>query len=475
MAYTNLFGGTVITPAQPQYEAITLSEDITLVWPLESAGGVPYVAGQIYVDPTGNGFQIAMPPANQGSTGIATIITNVGADTFEVTDNSGGLIATVATTVSWIITLIDNSTVAGVWRAYQLGSTSSSAVAAALAGYGLQASGTQLQINWPTIDVAINTNIGASGRSTLFLATAPGITLTLAGSATVGVGFICAFANQSDGSINLATTGGETINGAASPLVIPSQASGFIICQAGNFNIVGVPTLPLPVTLGGTGASTATLALENLGGTAIGIDIFTAANAAAVNALLGQATPWTEVTTGVGFVAQGGKFYVCTAALTATLPLTTGLGANSVVGIFAQGGLVTIAIQATDQVGGQVEGAGCFIGEGGWALFLTDAAGNWWPLLGGNGFRDPAAGTPITLTVTDQIVRITTSVATTVNLCPVQTGPVTIKDKTGQAAVNAITVVPPAGTIDGAANLIINNNFGAATIVGPLDGTYGQI
>lgn len=40
-----------------------------------------------------------------------------------------------------------------------------------------------------------------------------------------------------------------------------------------------------------------------------------------------------------------------------------------------------------------------------------------------------------------------------------------LKDGTGDAATNPITVTPTAGTIDGAATATINTNFGALTLV----------
>ena len=43
---------------------------------------------------------------------------------------------------------------AGSWRSLQLASTTSAAQASALAGYGLQANGSQLQINWPTVEIS---------------------------------------------------------------------------------------------------------------------------------------------------------------------------------------------------------------------------------------------------------------------------------------------------------------------------------
>ena len=65
------------------------------------------------------------------------------------------------------------------------------------------------------------------------------------------------------------------------------------------------------------------------------------------------------------------------------------------------------------------------------------------------------------------VLNKTTGAATTVNLpASPQTGKrFIIKDGKGDAATNNITITPAAGTIDGAASLVINTNYGRATVV----------
>jgi len=79
-----------------------------------------------------------------------------------------------------------------------------------------------------------------------------------------------------------------------------------------------------------------------------------------------------------------------------------------------------------------------------------------------------AAG-PITILSTDNVVIVnkTVGAATAVTL---PTSPLTgvnfiIKDGRGDAFTNNITITPPVGTIDGAATLVMNTNFQAATLV----------
>lgn len=77
-----------------------------------------------------------------------------------------------------------------------------------------------------------------------------------------------------------------------------------------------------------------------------------------------------------------------------------------------------------------------------------------------------AAGA-VTVSATDDVVVVnkTVGAATTVNLPAGVTGRrYTIKDGKGDAAANNITITPAAGNIDGAATLVINTNYGRATV-----------
>lgn len=75
--------------------------------------------------------------------------------------------------------------------------------------------------------------------------------------------------------------------------------------------------------------------------------------------------------------------------------------------------------------------------------------------------------TPDTVLATDSIVsyELTVPAATAVTLPAGITGTVYyLKDGSGTAAANPITITPTASTIDGAATAVINSNFGAITL-----------
>jgi hypothetical protein len=71
-----------------------------------------------------------------------------------------------------------------------------------------------------------------------------------------------------------------------------------------------------------------------------------------------------------------------------------------------------------------------------------------------------------TVLTSDEIVGATSSAARaiTLNTTPTLGQVVTIKDVTGTAAANNITITPAAGTIDGAATKVINTNYGSVTL-----------
>lgn len=122
--------------------------------------------------------------------------------------------------------------------------------------------------------------------------------------------------------------------------------------------------------------------------------------------------------------------------------------------------------------------------DGNWAIKVNNGTFQMWlhvagvwvlqPAFGGNlAIRTVVAAGAVTTTAADQVVEInkTVGAATTVNLYagPVQSNTIAIVDGKRDAATNNITVVPAAGTINGAATYVINVN--AASVQFLYDGT----
>lgn len=100
--------------------------------------------------------------------------------------------------------------------------------------------------------------------------------------------------------------------------------------------------------------------------------------------------------------------------------------------------------------------------------FLVDGAGTTTTTGMLLATRVVTAAGAVTVGATDDVVIVnkTVGAATTVNIpAGVTKRRYVIKDGKGDAAANNITITPAAGTIDGAATLVINTNYGRATII----------
>jgi hypothetical protein len=387
IGFTNLFSGQPVKSAQVQYEDLTFAQNVTLAWPTESTPGANYVAGWMNAVASAGGLTLLMPDASQGTPGVAGILTNTGAHTFSVLTNTGvPIIGALAAGESWIIVLDDNSTQSGGWQAAQLGALTSNAQASALAGAGLQAILTQLQSYIATVETSANQTITSVYRAKGVVWTGAIGTFQLDAIANVTPGWWFMVTNLGTGNITISTTGSDTINGEAN-IVIPSNAGALpysimIVAGADGFITFGGSASPIPISQGGTGATTSGQALINLGGTSLGINIFKSANAQAVLALLGiLPAAFSEGTVAMdqGLTADSANTaYVCTNNLTLSLPDTTDLEKTYLFAVYAQGGDVTLAPVSTDAINGGTTGASYVVKQNCSAMVVTDADGNWW-------------------------------------------------------------------------------------------------
>ena len=147
-SYVNPYTGQTISPSQVGYESLSISVDTVLQWPI-NGNTSDVVANIVEVTATTTGIELFMPPATQVSTGQSALIRNIGSNTFNVVDTSGNAIVSVASGVAQYIYVTDNSTIDGSWESVTFGAGTSSANAATLAGYGLQATGTTLNTVTP--------------------------------------------------------------------------------------------------------------------------------------------------------------------------------------------------------------------------------------------------------------------------------------------------------------------------------------
>lgn len=107
------------------------------------------------------------------------------------------------------------------------------------------------------------------------------------------------------------TTGAFTLDvgtsGQASPPTVPQGNRYILYCDGTNVLNALTSTVVFPITIpqGGTGATTAGVALTNLGGTTVGVGVFTAASQAAALTALGAVSTGTNVNAGTGLTGGG--------------------------------------------------------------------------------------------------------------------------------------------------------------------------
>jgi hypothetical protein len=242
-SYTDIFGGTNVYPSQPSYLSLNpFSASVVLGWPIEQApAGSTVVADIIDVNPTTGGLTIQLSDATQASTGYCALFNNIGANSFNVLNNAGGVIATVASGTVWQLYLADNTTAAGTWRAFQFGVGTSSATAAALAGAGLIAITTTLNQNYVFNTQNTNYNAVLGDRAKLIEWTGGVGTLTLPNNATIPAGWFTMAKNSGSGIWTVSVAGGQTIDGSTT-LALNPQQSCFLLFDGANFFTLGLGT-----------------------------------------------------------------------------------------------------------------------------------------------------------------------------------------------------------------------------------------
>jgi hypothetical protein len=258
--YVSPFTGQTTYPTTVSYEAISISANTVLQWPVNGNTGTP--ASSIIdctataAGPAITGFLLQLPPAAQVSTGQSVLVRNTGSYTFTVADNSGNTIIAVASGVAQYIFLTDNTTTNGTWSSVVFGAGTSSANASALAGYGLLATGLTLNQAYNVNNVYSSTTLSSVNRAQ-FIVWSSGVgTITLPSSSTVGNNWFAIIRNNGTGILTLTPAGIDTIDGNASQqlqltesLVIVSNGStGFNTYAYGRSNAFAYTQLVKSVT-----------------------------------------------------------------------------------------------------------------------------------------------------------------------------------------------------------------------------------
>lgn len=238
MSYVSPFTGDVIQPTDVSFRAFNLSSNLTLSWPINGNATSNYAARIMDVTPTGAGYSLSMPPANQTSVGTDALIRNLGAVAFTVKDYTGGTIVSVAAGTAQYIYLTTNPTTAGTWGVIAFGAGSSGGNAATLAGYGLVASGATLNQSHPSAAITTGSTFAAADRAQTRVWSSGSGVATLPAAATLGNNWFTLFKNNGTGSFTISCTGAELIDGNSTKTFNPSE-SAFIVCTGTTYVTVG--------------------------------------------------------------------------------------------------------------------------------------------------------------------------------------------------------------------------------------------
>jgi hypothetical protein len=236
MTYTQVFGGNTIYPSDVSYKSYTLTSDITLSWPIESAATGNVVARIIDVS-AASAQSITMPPADETGVGQTILFNNVGAATVTVKNSAGGTLLSISSGAQWELYLTDNSTAAGTWRSYRFGAATANAQASSLAGSGLTATGSTLAQQYQVDTFASNYTAGASDRAKMYVWTGSSGTLSLPSASVVGDGWFFNVRNAGTGTLTIDADGTDLINGGANITLQPEDSAVIVSDGLGWYTI----------------------------------------------------------------------------------------------------------------------------------------------------------------------------------------------------------------------------------------------
>lgn len=242
--YTNIFGGTNISPADVSYAAISLTQNTSFDWPLETAPSSNLIAGIMDVTATAGPWSMTLPSALEASTGQSILINNVGAQQFIVKNAAGVQVAAPAPGSIWQLYLTDNTTAGGVWQAFLYGAQVSSANAASLAGTGIIAIGTLLSLSMPTTFFGSTYTVGVADRAKTLIWNGGAGTVNLLDAATLANNWFFQLRNEGTGALFVDPAGSQTINGLLTLAFQPGD-SAIIFTDGSNFYTIGYGQAPV--------------------------------------------------------------------------------------------------------------------------------------------------------------------------------------------------------------------------------------
>jgi hypothetical protein len=248
-SYNQTFGGATLYPAQVTYNELNLSaaQVYQLQWPIDNntlsssgtLGSSLIFSRLIDVNCTNASASLGLPNTAISGPGEQTTVNNIGTQSFVIKNFAGTTIATVAPGIQYV--LYSSPVPANGWYAFQMGAAVSSPSAAAIAGNGLVAVGSQLSQNIPVVSSSTNSyTFGSGDLAKLYVWTGGSGTWNLPGSGSIGASYYVQIKNNGTGQLSLAPNGTDTINGANSSLTFNPGDSAFLVTDGlGSWVTVG--------------------------------------------------------------------------------------------------------------------------------------------------------------------------------------------------------------------------------------------
>lgn len=237
--YTSPFTGTVVTPTDVSYYALSFSSNQQLYWPSTVNSSQVPAARIIDCVASSTGLSIALPAGNQGTVGADILFRNLGGQAFTVTDVNGGSSFTVPVGISKYVYLSDNTTEAGTWQNVTFAAGTSVADAATLQGAGLTTVNGKLATTENIVNVTATPTINDASRAATFVWNGGAGTFTLPSTFGLSTGWYIGFRNSGTGTLTIAPTSPALINGQQNILVNPGD-SGFIFYDVSTLGFITV-------------------------------------------------------------------------------------------------------------------------------------------------------------------------------------------------------------------------------------------
>lgn len=237
-SYVSPFTGDVIQPTDVSYRSFTISADTTLSWPINGNQSGNYAARIMEVSASTTGLKLYMPPANQTSVGSDALIRNTGANTFTVVSSTGSTIVSIDASKAQYIYITNNGTEAGTWGIIAFGTGTSSADSSTLAGLGLVAIGSTLNQSHPVVGLVSNYTFLSTDRAQTYIWAGGAGNTYLPGASSLGNNWFVFVKNNGTGTMNLNTSGLETIDG-NSYLSFNPDESAIIVCTGTEYISIG--------------------------------------------------------------------------------------------------------------------------------------------------------------------------------------------------------------------------------------------